>query len=130
MVFKQMMVFKQVISPLPFVIFCFLLTAFSSVYATQNKPWVLTSEQWEMNRSGSKIVKIPVLKKVIRNWMNRYETEPNTVILLHYPGGEEGELWVQELTDWLVALGVPSKSIMMVPGSDSDDMIGIELGRR
>jgi len=126
----MMMVFKQSVSPLPSVIFCLLLTAFSSAYAAQNKPWILTSEQWEMNRSGNLIVKIPVLKKVIRNWMNRDETEPNTVIFLHYPGGEEGELWVHELTDWLVALGIPAKSIMMVPGSDSDDMISIELGRR
>ena len=39
-------------------------------------------------------------------------------IELRYPGGEEGELWVGELMDWLISLGIPSKYLVAVPGSD------------
>jgi hypothetical protein len=85
----------------------------------------LLAEQWELSRSGDALRKIPVINRVINQWL----LKPDQRIELHYPGGEEGELWVGELRDWLVSLGVPSKSISVIPGSGAEDVIKLHVVR-
>lgn len=87
--------------------------------------WILRAEQWEIARSGESVLSLPVLNKVVNAWLK----EKQNTIEIQYPGGEEGEFWVQELTDWLVSLGVPSSSMQTVPGSGADDMIKFQLSR-
>ena len=48
-------------------------------------------------------------------------------IELRYPGGEEGEFWVQQLADWLVSLGIPSDRLVAIPGSGAGDSIKFAL---
>ncbi|NOQ90177.1 MAG: hypothetical protein GQ549_04455 [Gammaproteobacteria bacterium] len=84
---------------------------------------LLHAEQWEMARSGESLLTLPVLKNLVAAWLN----EKQKMIEIQYPGGEEGEFWVQELTDWLVSLGIPSKHMITIPGSGSDDMIRFNL---
>ena len=83
----------------------------------------LYAEQWEMARSGESILSIPVLKQIINAWLGDRQKK----IEIQYPGGEEGEFWVHELTDWLVSLGIPSGHIVIVPGSGADDVINLAL---
>ena len=51
----------------------------------------------------------------------------NGHILVRYPGGEEGVLWAEELRGWLVALGVTSTQIKVVPGTSRPDVVELEL---
>ena len=60
----------------------------------------LKSEQWDLARHGERLIRIPALKTVVNDWSSRN----NHVIEIRYPGGEEGELWVRELMDWLISL--------------------------
>jgi hypothetical protein len=90
---------------------------------TQSKVWELRAEQWEFARSGESVLSLPVLNNVVNNWL----TDKQKLIEIQYPGGEEGEFWVQELTDWLVSLGIPSNHMIIVPGSGSGDMIKFDL---
>ena len=83
----------------------------------------LYAEQWEISRSGESILSIPVLKQIINAWLDDRQKK----IEIQYPGGEEGEFWVHELTDWLVSLGIPSAHIVIVPGSGADDVINLAL---
>ena len=83
----------------------------------------LHAEQWEMARSGDSLLMLPVLNKVVTAWLD----DRHKVIEIQYPGGEEGEFWVQELTDWLVSLGIPSRSMITTPGSGSDDKIRFNI---
>lgn len=83
----------------------------------------LRAEQWDIARSGKSLLTLPVLKKLITTWLD----DRQMMIEIQYPGGEEGEFWVQELTDWLVSLGIPSKHMITTPGSGSDDMIRFQL---
>ena len=94
---------------------------------SQRGGWVLGAEQWEIDRNGNSIVRLPVLNTAVRQWIKRYNRQPQVVLTLRYPGGEEGEFWVQELADWLVSLGIPSSHIVMVPGSGADDKIILAL---
>ncbi len=83
----------------------------------------IKSEQWEMPRHGEVLLKQAELGRIVRQWINA----PQSIIEIRYPGGEEGEIWVQELMDWLVALGVPSGAMNRIPGSDADDIINLVL---
>ena len=83
----------------------------------------LYAEQWELARTGETVLSLPVLNKLINSWLS----DKNKSIEIQYPGGEEGEFWVQELTDWLVSLGIPSEYMIVVPGSGADDMIKFAL---
>ena len=83
----------------------------------------LRAETWDMPRHGEALLKVPELSSVIQKWM----LDPQQKIELRYPGGEEGELWVEELKDWFVSLGVPSNAIQLSPGSNAEDIINIVL---
>jgi hypothetical protein len=83
----------------------------------------LRAEQWEYARSGDSILSLPVLRQLVNTWLQ----QKDKIIEIQYPGGEEGEFWVQELTDWLIALGIPSDHMVIVPGSGVDDVIRFDL---
>lgn len=86
---------------------------------------VLHAEQWELSRNGERLLGIEDMADVVREW----SSDPQKKIELQYPGGEEGELWVYQLMDWLVALGIPSKSLIAVPGSGQGDIIRLRVIR-
>ena len=83
----------------------------------------LQAETWDMARNGESLLKIDALSRVVNSWARNQSSK----IELRYPGGEEGELWVEELRNWLISLGVPSDAIRLSPGSDAEDVINIEL---
>ena len=85
--------------------------------------WLLYAEQWELARSGETILSLPVLKQVVQAWL----ADKQKKIEIQYPGGEDGEFWVQELADWLVSLGIPSKNMIITPGSGADDVIKFNI---
>jgi hypothetical protein len=84
---------------------------------------ILHAEQWELARTGETILSIPVLKKVVGAWL----ADREKIIEIQYPGGEDGDFWVQELTDWLVSLGIPSDNMFTTPGSGADDVIKFKI---
>lgn len=86
----------------------------------------LHAETWDMPRHGEALLKVPELSEFMKHWMKN----PQQKIELRYPGGEEGELWVEELKDWFVALGVPVNLIQVFPGSNAEDIINIVLINR
>lgn len=83
----------------------------------------LRAEQWETLRNGEALLKQPELAGLVQRWMQT----SGSMIELRYPGGEEGEVWVRELIDWLVALGVPSAAMQSLPGSGTNDTIYLVL---
>ena len=84
---------------------------------------VLRAEQWEAARDGEQLLALPVLKQLVNRWAEK----PGQKIEMRYPGGEEGELWVEELKDWLVSLGVASAYLSAVPGSGEADIIHFQI---
>ena len=85
--------------------------------------WVVKAEQWELARDGESILALPALNAVVNNWLK----EKDKMIEVQYPGGEEGEFWVHQFIDWLVALGIPSDRMVTVRGSGADDIIRLNL---
>jgi hypothetical protein len=85
--------------------------------------WVVKAEQWELVRDGESVLALPALNTLVNNWLK----EKDKLIEVQYPGGEEGEFWVHQFIDWLVALGIPSDRIVTVRGSGADDIIRLNL---
>lgn len=83
----------------------------------------LHREQWSGPRDGARILAIPVLRQT----MSTLAQYPKASLLIRYPGGEDGIIWVSELEAWLVALGLESSRIEIRPGSPSADIIELEV---
>jgi hypothetical protein len=83
----------------------------------------LHAEQWEIARADASVQSIEALAAMQREWSQ----DTGQQIELQYPGGEEGELWVADLVNWLVALGIPSSNLVTVPGSGKADVISIRV---
>ena len=102
----------------------FLLASFTSINVfAQSEGVRLTSESWETHRHGEAILKNEAIADIIVAWLEK----PQQYLEIRYPGGEEGELWVEELRDWLVSLGISSSAIQLIPGSEAKDIINISL---
>ena len=101
-----------------------VLTVFNAAAATPVET-ELHAEQWELSRSGERLLGNSGIADVVNEW----STDTRQQIELQYPGGEEGELWVHQLMDWLVALGIPSANLVAVPGSGDGDIIRLRVIR-
>lgn len=75
-----------------------------------------------MPRSAAHLLSFPPLSLAV----GQLRLHPDAHLLIHYPGGDEGTLWVNELQSWLVALGVSSELMELIPGS-SRQTVEIEI---
>lgn len=79
---------------------------------------VITAEQWSVPRTAETVINIPPIRQTI----NEMQAFPRNRLLIRYPGGDEGVLWVSELRSWLVSLGISSQSMELVPGSEKNQI--------
>lgn len=89
----------------------------------EERVYSLGLEEWSLPRSGLAVTRFPAVRDAVRAW----EASPGSQLQLRYPGGEEGSLWAEELSDWLVSLGIAAEAITIVPGSPFDDQLEIAL---
>jgi len=87
------------------------------------KMWSISAEEWARPRSGYSLSQMGSLQATIDSMNNN----AGSLLILQYPGGEVGALWVSELKDWLVSLGVPSSRIRTRPGQSSHEIITLML---
>ena len=100
------------------VILMFLV---STVYAGDTV--LLHASEWAVPKQASTILSIPSIHKV----MQEIQTTNNSILKIRYPGGDEGTLWANELRGWLVALGLSSKRIELIPGGTISATIELEV---
>ena len=112
------------ISRRQFKVFILLISLLLSINVpAQDVNIELRAETWDIPRHGESVLEIPELSSVMQKWM----ADTQQKIEFRYPGGEEGELWVEELRDWFVALGMPSNVMQISPGSNAEDVINIVI---
>ena len=80
--------------------------------------FTLTADLWARPRTGVSVVRMTPVASAVDAMLQT----PGSVLVLRYPGGDEGSLWVQELKAWLISLGIDSQHIETLPG-------GAEHGR-
>lgn len=107
------------------IVLCCLFNAqvIAEPQESKHRQWMLTEEQWDLVKQGEQLLTMPVMQQVVDAW----SLQQGQAIELRYPGGEEGELWVEELKDWLISLAIPSKYLFSVAGSGKADVIIIKI---
>ena len=70
-------------------------------------------QDWLKVKNAVAVLQLPSLQRVI----SRFEADEDSIIVMHYPGGDKGNAWAIELRDWLVSLGISSDEIQLQPGS-------------
>lgn len=83
----------------------------------------LTAEMWARPRSGEAVAQMPPL----RGAMVELARDANRRLEVRYPGGDEGALWAQELSAWLISLGLEPARINLQAGSAYGDMIELRV---
>jgi len=112
---------KYSVSSLLFVAMMLLLST-SAVYADELL-WDISAEQWAHPRSGQNLAQMSSLQSALQ----ALNADQASVLVIRYPGGEEGSLWVSELKDWLVSLGLPSSRIQTRAGQSNNETITLML---
>ena len=84
---------------------------------------ILTAEQWAVPRNVESIIQMPALASA----MAELQATPGGRLLIRYPGGDAGTLWMTELHSWLVSLGLSSADMERVPGSPNSQVIELEV---
>lgn len=102
-------------------VWLFLLLTFSAATALASSPMYLTAVEWAQPRNGLSITRYPALSQAMT------ELQDGQRLQLRYPGGDEGSLWAHELQAWLVALGLSSERIELLPGSGRADAIELRV---
>lgn len=100
-----------------------VITLFLSANILAAEVELLHASEWSVPKKASTILAIPPIK----NSMRKLQRNVNSFLKLKYPGGDEGTLWANELRSWLIALGLSSKRIELVPGSAISTTIELEV---
>jgi len=98
-------------------LFIFLVLLNTSVVLAESKQFI-TAEQWAVPRSAEVLINMPALK----NTIDTMQALPGSRLLIRYPGGDEGDLWLSELRSWLISLGISSQMIESIPGSEANQI--------
>ena len=84
---------------------------------------LLHANEWSVPKQTRTLLAMPAISKS----MHKLQNNDNSLLKIKYPGGDEGTLWANELRSWLVALGLSSKRIELVPGSAISTTIELEV---
>jgi len=85
--------------------------------------WYISAAEWAQPRNGEALVRHGGLAAAVDHLLSK----PGSSMELHYAGGDDGLLWASELRGWLIALGVESRRIELVPGSGKTDRIQLQV---
>ena len=102
-----------------------LLLWLPATLQASEKPFVLTWEAWSVPRTAESLIAMPALSRAV----SALRAVPGATLVLRYPGGDAGTLWVNELESWLVALGIPREQLDKTPGSPDPQRLELEVSR-
>lgn len=103
---------------LPLLLIAAAIPAFAA-----DAPMHITAAEWAQPRSGEALLRHPALIQAVQG----LQVNAAAVLEIRYPGGDNGSLWARELQAWLVALGVESARIRLVPGSETADQVQLRI---
>jgi hypothetical protein len=114
---------------LSLLLLCFSLPGYAETatqvppVAIRGKVHTLDAVLWARPRSGQSVAVLPPVRAAVHDLLN----QPGSQLAIRYPGGEEGGLWAEEVRDWLVALGLEPRLLLMQPGLARDDRIELQV---
>jgi hypothetical protein len=100
---------------------CLFLACLLLASPVAAEPRFVTAAEWAQPRTGAALMQHPALAQAVQALQDGQRLQ------LLYPGGDEGSLWARELQAWLVALGLSSQRIELLPGSPREDAIEVRV---
>lgn len=85
--------------------------------------FTLSAVDWTRPRSSEYVVQLPA----VRDAMQALDRAPGSVLVIRFPGGEDGTLMAHELKDWLVALGLSSERISLSQGLGQGGVVVLQV---
>ncbi|HEV2112240.1 MAG TPA: hypothetical protein VGT99_12855 [Gammaproteobacteria bacterium] len=86
----------------------------------------ISADQWALPRSGAALLHLAPFSAAVQDWV----AHPGAHIVIVHAGSDQGNLWAGELSDWLVALGVPAEQIdRRVSADQGEDSITLLVER-
>jgi len=86
----------------------------------------LGPELWQLPRSGRMVSGLDPLRRIVEE----FERDPAQRVAIRHPGGDAGTAWATEVRDWLVAMGIASEHIVLLPGTGlARDGLVLETGQ-
>lgn len=82
----------------------------------------ITADQWARPRSGDRLVASRSLSVVAQ----KFDENPQGMIVIKHAGGDEGLLWAEEMRGWFIALGIPGRSIQLRSGLQTRDRLVVK----
>jgi len=113
-------------SPKALAVFAMLALALCLLPRNSGADEFIRHQDWEKVTSAMSVLQLPPLQSVIGS----YQSGADMVVVIRYPGGDEGNEWGVELRDWLVAFGIPLRDIELLPGSGMPGAIAINAEPR
>ena len=101
----------------------FIAALFFTVSVFSENVALLHAKEWSVPKKTAVILAMPAINES----MKKLQKSRNSILILKYPGGDEGTLWVNELRSWLVTLGLSSKRIELVQGSAISTTIELDV---
>jgi len=84
----------------------------------------LSAEQWALSRSGDSLIRLAAVRDAMAEWL----ATPHAKMRIQYSGSDAASLWAGELSDWLVALGIPADRIEKhVSADQAEDAVILEV---
>lgn len=83
----------------------------------------ISQSEWESPNRSQTLLADPALRQLLQVWSKH----PKARLRVEYPGGEQGVIWANRLTGWLVAFGVPHKKIALFPGESDTHTLALSL---
>ena len=84
---------------------------------------LLHANEWSVPKQATTLLAMPAIRKS----MNMLQENSYSFLQIKYPGGDEGTLWANELRSWLIALGLSSQRIELIPGSAISTVIELKI---
>lgn len=109
-----------ILGAMKYIVLLVLLIAPLSAAAARS-PLILSASAWAIPRSGMGLLGMQSVARAMR----QIDAQPDSRLVIRYPGGDAGSLWASELQAWLVSLGLAARRIERIPGSGNPQ--GIEL---
>jgi hypothetical protein len=87
--------------------------------------WQSTIERakWEQYDTGKRLLEM----ETIRELLQRFDETEQTRITVRYPGGDSGSAWAVEFRNRIVAYGIPSRYVELIPGSGGLDILHVSM---
>ena len=101
----------------------FVFFIFTALAYAESETYTITAQQWAEPRQDKRLISFPPLQQAVE----KFRLQPGSHLLIRYPGGDEGTLWLNELQSWLVALGIGSANMELIPGSSRQAVIELQV---